>query len=313
MKMIVTGSIAYDYLMTYPGSFTDHLLPDQLSHVSLSFLVDSMEKRRGGCAPNIAYNLALLGEKPVIMGTAGIDFDEYRAWLEGVGVDTSLIRQVPDQFTSSFFCNTDLHNSQIATFYAGAMSRARELSFHDTPKPDLVTISPNDPVAMVRYASECRELGIRFIFDPGQQCARASGEELKQGIVGANILICNDYEFELIRTKTGLSEADVLSQSEALVITRGAQGSSIVLRDRVIDVPAVPEDRIIDPTGVGDAYRGGFMKGLANGADWQTCGRLGSVAATYALEHVGGMSHTYTWHAFKARYEANFGALSMPS
>ena len=148
------------------------------------------------------------------------------------------------------------------------------------------------------------EAGIECIVD---------GSETVDGRPGANILICNDYEFELIRTKTGLSEADVLSQSEALVITRGAQGSSIVLRDRVIDVPAVPEDRIIDPTGVGDAYRGGFMKGLANGADWQTCGRLGSVAATYALEHVGGMSHTYTWHAFKARYEANFGALSMPS
>jgi adenosine kinase len=311
MKMIVTGSIAYDYLMTYPGSFTDHLLPDQLAHVSLSFLVDSMERRRGGCAPNIAYNLALLGEKPIIMATAGVDFDEYRTWLEGAGVDTSLIRQVTDQFTSSFFCNTDQHNNQIATFYAGAMAKARELSFHDITKPDLVIISPNDPLAMVRHARECRELGIRFIFDPGQQCARASGEELKAGIVGANILICNDYEFELIRTKTGLSEADVLSKSEAMVITRGAQGSTVMLRDGSIDVPAVPEDRIIDPTGVGDAYRGGFMKGMANRADWQTCGRLGSVAATYALEHVGGMSHTYTWHEFKARYEAHFGALNM--
>lgn len=314
MNMIVTGSIAFDYLMTYPGSFSDHLLPDQLAHVSLSFLVDSMERRRGGCAPNIAYNLALLGERPQIMATAGVDFGEYRAWLESVGVDTSLIRQMPDQFTSSFFCNTDQHNNQIATFYAGAMARARDLSFHDITKPDLVIISPNDPMAMVRYATECREMGIRFIFDPGQQCARASGDELKQGIVGANILMCNDYEFELIRTKTGLSEADVLAKSEAVVITRGARGSSIILPGhRTFDIPAVPEKRIIDPTGVGDAYRGGFMKGLASNADWETCGRMGSVAATYALEHVGGQSHTYTWQDFKERYETHFGTLNMPN
>jgi adenosine kinase len=309
MKTIVTGSIAYDYLMTYPGLFTDHLLPDQLAHVSLSFLVDSMERRRGGCAPNIAYNLALLGEKPTIMATAGVDFDEYRQWLEAAGVDTSLIKQVPNKFTASFFCNTDQRNNQIATFYAGAMSHANELSFCDLEKPDLVIIAPNDPAAMVRYARECRELGIRYIFDPGQQCARSSAEELTAGIVGANVLICNDYEFELIRTKTGLGEADVLAKSEALVITRGAEGSSIYTRDGRVDVPAVPENCIVDPTGVGDAYRGGFMKGMASQASWKTCGQLGSVAATYALEHVGGQSHTYTWQDFKARYEANFGAL----
>ena len=311
MKIIVTGSIAYDYLMTYPGSFTDHLLPDKLTHVSLSFLVDSMERRRGGCAPNIAYTLALLGEHPTIMATAGVDFDEYRAWLESVGVDTSLVAQLPNKFTASFFCNTDLNNNQIASFYAGAMSHARELTFCNMEKPDLVIISPNDPEAMVRYARECRTLGIRYIFDPGQQCARSSGDELRAGISGANVLICNDYEFELIRTKTGLNEADVLAQSEALVITRGAQGSTILLRDQQLHVPAVPESCIVDPTGVGDAYRGGFLKGMAMNGDWITCGRFGSVAATYALEHVGGQSHTYTWQDFKARYEAYFGELEV--
>ncbi|MCL5999517.1 MAG: carbohydrate kinase family protein [Chloroflexi bacterium] len=311
MKIIVTGSIAYDYLMTFPGSFTDHLLPDQLAHVSLSFLVDSMERRRGGCAPNIAYTLALLGERPTIMATAGIDFDEYRAWLESSGVDTSLVRQLTTKFTASFFCNTDRQNNQIASFYAGAMSHARELSFCDIPRPDLVIIAPNDPEAMVRYARECHDLKLRHIFDPGQQCARSTGEELKAGIIGASVLICNDYEFELIRAKTGLTATDVLAQSEALVITRGAQGSTIMLRDGSIDVPAVPERRIVDPTGVGDAYRGGFMKGLARGADWATCGRMGSVAATYALEHVGGQSHTFTWDDFKARYEEYFGRLQI--
>jgi adenosine kinase len=287
------------------------LLPDQLAHVSLSFLVDAMERRRGGCAPNIAYTLALLGERPILMATAGVDFGEYRDWLESVGVDTSLVRQLTNKFTASFFCNTDRQNNQIASFYAGAMSHAGELSFCDIERPDLVIISPNDPDAMVRYARECSDLGIRTIFDPGQQCARSSGDALKAGIMGANILICNDYEFELIRAKTGLNEADVLSRSEALVITRGAQGSSILLRDRRIDVPAVPEQRVIDPTGVGDAYRGGFMKGLAMQAGWATCGRMGSVAATYALEHIGGQSHTFTWDSFMARYEACFGPFDL--
>lgn len=311
MKIIVTGSIAYDYLMTFPGSFTDHLLPDQLAHISLSFLVDKMERRRGGCAPNIAYTLALLGEKPTIMATAGVDFEEYRNWLNSVGVDTSLVHITPDKFTASFFCNTDLHNNQIASFYAGAMSDARHLSFHDIPKPDLVIISPNDPEAMVRHAKECRELGIRYIFDPGQQCARSTGEELAAGIEGAAVLISNDYEFELIRNKTGLGETDILRQCGAVFITRGAEGSSIYWGGEQVNVPAVPEQRIIDPTGVGDAYRGGLIKGMAMGASWEICGRLGSVAATYVLEHVGGQSHHYTWDEFLSRYQNHFGALSL--
>lgn len=311
MKLLITGSIAYDYLMTFPGSFSEHLLPEHLSRLSVSFLVDTMERRRGGCAPNIAHTLALLGERPAIMATAGQDFEEYRAWLESVGVDTSLVRLVPGKFTASFFCNTDQNNNQIATFYAGAMSEARHLSFYDLEeKPDLVIISPNDPQAMLRYARECRELGIRFIYDPGQQVARSSGEELRAGIEGANMLICNDYEFEIIRQKTGLTEADVLYHAEALIITRGAKGSTVLLRDHRVDVPAVPARQVIDPTGVGDAYRAGFLKGLAVGADWETCARLGSVAATYALEHVGGQSHTFTLDEFRKRYEAHFGPLN---
>ncbi|MFC1464585.1 MAG: carbohydrate kinase family protein [Candidatus Brachytrichaceae bacterium NZ_4S206] len=312
MNIVVTGSIAYDYLMTFPGSFSEHILPEHMARVSLSFLVDSMERRRGGCGPNIAYTLALLGERPRLMGAAGQDFDEYREWLESVGVDTSLTRIVRHKFTASFFCSTDRNNNQIASFYSGAMADARELSFKDLPfKPDLVIISPNDPHAMIQHAQECRELGIRHIFDPGQQVARSSGAELEAGIIGADVLICNDYEFEVIRQKTGLTEADVLYHSEALIITRGEKGSTILLRDHRIDIPAVPEERVVDPTGVGDAFRGGLLKGLAAGADWETCGRLGSVAATFALEHIGGQGHSYTWEQFKARYEAHFGPLNI--
>lgn len=311
MKIIVTGSIAYDYLMSFPGSFTEHFLPEHLSRVSLSFLVDRMDKRRGGCAPNIAYTLALLGERPILMGTAGQDFEEYRQWLDAAGIDTSLVKQIPGKFTASFFCSTDRENNQIASFYTGAMANAGELSFRTARDCGLTIISPNDPDAMIQYADECRTLGIRHIFDPGQQCARFSGDQLEAGLIGASIVICNDYEFELIRQKTGLGEAEILEKSEALVITKGAKGASIHLPDRVIDIPAVPEERVVDPTGVGDAFRGGLMKGLAIGASWEVSGRLASVAATYALEHLGPQSHAYSWQDFKTRYEAHFGPLSL--
>jgi adenosine kinase len=311
MRMIVTGSIAYDYLMSFPGRFTEHLLPEQLQRVSLSFLVDSMDKRRGGCAPNIAYTLALLGERPVLMGTAGQDFEEYRRWLEAAGVDTSLVREIAGKFTASFFCSTDSRNNQIASFYTGAMAHAAELSFRTVGRVDLAIISPNDPAAMTQYAEECRAMGIRYIFDPGQQCARMEGSELQDGLRGAFMVICNDYEFGLIEQKTGQSEADILEDAGLLVITRGEQGASVITRDGRIDVPAVPPRRIEDPTGVGDAYRGGFMKGLAMGADPVVCARLGSVAATYALEHLGGQSHAYTWAEFHERYESHFGAMAL--
>ena len=206
MKIVVTGSIAFDYLMSFPGKFTEHFLPEHMNRVSLSFLVDTMDKRRGGCAPNIAYTLALLGERPCLMATAGEDFGDYRQWLEAAGVDTSLVRQVEGKFTASFFCSTDQANNQIASFYTGGMANAAELSFRTVKDCGLAIISPNDPGAMVQYAEECRTLGIPFIFDPGQQCARMSGDELKDGVVGATIVICNDYEFELLRQKTGMGE-----------------------------------------------------------------------------------------------------------
>jgi adenosine kinase len=307
MHIIVTGSIAYDYLMSFPGSFSEHLLPDHLQRVSLSFLVDTMDKRRGGCAPNIAYTLALLGERPHLMATAGQDFDEYRQWLESSGVDASLVKQVPGKFTASFFCSTDRDGNQIASFYTGAMAHAAELSFAAAGPCDLTIISPNDPTAMVDYARECQALGIPYIYDPSQQVARMGGDDIKLGVIGAHIVICNDYEFEIIREKTGMDESAMLEHASAVVVTRGEKGASIMLRDRTINVPAVPPTAIVDPTGVGDAFRGGFMKGLAIGADYQVCGQMGSVAATYALEHMGGSSHTYTREQFDARYAQHFG------
>jgi adenosine kinase len=317
MKLIVTGSIAFDYLMQFPGKFTEHILPEHVQRVSLSFLVESMDKRRGGCAPNIAYTLALLGERPYLVATAGQDFMEYDQWLQAAGVDTSHVHHVPDKFTASFFCSTDTENNQIASFYIGAMANASELSLRTIQDPGLVIISPNDPGAMVQYAEECRAMGAPFIFDPGQQVARLSGDELRDGLSGARLVISNDYEFELIRQKTGVGEQQMLKQASALVITRGEDGCSVYEvaagTDSVVrtDVPAIKPHRIVDPTGVGDAFRGGLMKGMAVGKSFKESAQLGAVAATYALEHLGGQSHAYTVKEFTDRYAKYFGPLTL--
>ena len=311
MNIVVTGSIAFDYLMSFPGRFTDHILPDHMNRLSLSFLVDSMDKRRGGCGPNIAYTLALLGERPTLLATAGEDFGEYRDWLESAGVDTTQVKQIRGKFTASFFCSTDEHNNQIASFYTGAMADAGGLSIRSVDDCELVIISPNDPTAMVQYAEECRTLGIPYIFDPGQQCARMSGDELREGLVGARLVICNDYELELLKQKASLDEATILEHSEALIVTHGERGSVVRRRTHAIEVPAVPPRRVLDPTGVGDAYRGGLLKGMSLGLPYETCAQLGSVAAVYALEHLGGQSHSYSFGEFIARYEEHFAPLKV--
>ncbi len=310
MNIVVTGSIAFDYLMNFPGNFLEHVKPDRINKLSLSFLVDEMVKRRGGCAPNIAYSLALLGEHPVVMGTAGQDFGEYGAWLAAHGVDISGIKIVPDVFTASFFATTDQELNQIASFYTGAMAYARTLSFHDLPAPvDLTIVSPNDPEAMDKYPRECRDLGIPYIYDPGQQVVRATPESLCNGVVGADILVVNDYEYELLKDRTGMSDADLQQAvKRAVIVTLGAEGAVIRLGGgSEIHVPAAPPTQIVDPTGVGDAFRAGLIKGLALGLPWSACGRIGSLAATYVLETKGPQTHAYTLGEFVARYRATFG------
>ncbi len=315
MNIVVTGSIAFDYIMTFPGLFAEHILPDQLDCISLSFLVDEMRRQRGGCAANIAYNLALLGERPRVMATAGQDFGElgsehgYRQWLEQHGVDTSLIRDEPDLFTASFFVNTDRGGHQIASFYTGAMARARELSFHDleTDQIDLAVISPNDPQAMVKYPAECQELGIPYLYDPSQQIVRLTGEELREGLEGCDLLVINDYEFELLQEKSGLS-AQIIRPipSRACVVTSGAKGSLIWAKGEIYNIPAVPPKRGNDPTGVGDAFRAGLIKGLDLGLSWELTGRMGALAATYALEQAGPQNHHYTLADFVTRFREHF-------
>ena len=308
MNIVVTGSIAYDYLMTFPGYFKEHILPDQIAKLSVSFLVDSMTRQRGGVAPNIAYNLALLDERPILMATAGQDFSEYRAWLETRGVDTSAVVEVPDKFTASFFVNTDRENNQIASFYTGAMADASQLSFRNLKTHvDLAIVSPNDPEAMRKYPRECQELGIPYIYDPSQQIIRLMGNDLCAGITGCRMLIVNEYEFEMVRQKTGMSEQQVLSCAGALIITRGGEGSTIWAEGKQYNIPIVRPAREADPTGVGDAYRAGVIKGLGLGLPWSVIGRMGSLAATYVLEHPGAQNHSYTWPEFVARYRTSFG------
>ena len=307
MNVLITGSVAYDYLMTFPGHFQEQILPERLASISLSFLVDSMSKQRGGVAPNIAYTMAMLGERPHVMATVGEDFEEYRSWLESKGVDTSLMCVIPGLFTASFFATTDKANAQIATFYPGAMAKAATQSLNDLPlKPDLVIVSPNAPDAMMKFPAECRELGIRYLYDPSQQVLRLEGSELARDMEGAHFLFCNDYEFGLISKKTGWSLDQVLNHVNILVITRGKDGADLYSGGESVHIPTVPEDMIVDPTGVGDAFRGGFLAGFSRGYDWKLCGEIGSLAAVYCLEQRGPQSHGYTRKQFVERFRKHF-------
>ena len=309
MTIAVTGSMAYDYIMSFPGRFVEHILPDQLHVLSVSFLVDSMRRERGGCAGNIAHNLALLGQQPLLIATVGQDAREYIALLHEQGVDITGVMIVPDEFTASFFVSTDRDNNQIASFYTGAMARAAQLSLrdHHPETIELAIISPNDPAAMVKYVRECQELGIPYVYDPSQQIPRLTSEQLLEGIRGAEVLIVNDYEFGMIRRRTGLSEDEIGHMVKTLVITRGERGSQIRTREGVWDIPAVPPCRLVDPTGVGDGYRAGLITGMRYGLPWEVAGRMGSLAATYVLEEHGTQRHYYTVESFIQRYAECFG------
>jgi adenosine kinase len=308
MQIVLTGSVAFDCLMTFPGLFREQILPEKLDSLSLSFLVDTMVRHRGGIAGNISYTLALLGQRPRLMATVGADFGEYRAALQAVGVDTALAKEIPDLFTGSFFVTTDRNGCQLASFYPGAMGKAAELSLRDvSPRPDWVVISPNDPGAMMKYARECRELGLALMYDPSQQTARMDGADLAVGLDACKILICNEYEYSLIAKKTGRSAEQIESAVPVVIVTLAEKGSRIKAGSETMNIPVVPPRRIADPTGVGDAFRGGLLTGLAHDAPWEICGRLGSLAAAYCLEEVGTQTHHFTRAEFLARYGQTFG------
>jgi adenosine kinase len=307
MDILLTGSVAYDYLMTFPGLFKEQILPERLEQISLSFLVDSMSRQRGGIAPNIAYTMALLGQHPRVMATVGEDFGEYRAWLDKAGVDTSLMEVVPGLFTASFFATTDRSNAQLASFYPGAMGVASKQSLTEVrPRPDLVVVSPNAPDAMTKFAAECRELKIPYLYDPSQQILRLEGSELARDMECAHFLFVNDYEFGLISKKTGWDLPQMLKHVDVVVVTRGKDGATVYTGSNEYFIPTVPEREVVDPTGVGDAFRGGFLAGYAQGFDWKLCGEVGSLAAVYCLEQKGTQNHTYTRAEFVKRFREHF-------
>jgi len=310
MRLVVTGSLAYDYLMTFPGRFREHFLSERMHRLTVSFLVEEMRRLRGGVAGNIAWTLALLGSRPLLLATAGDDFAEYRAALDAGGVDTSGVTVIPGEFTASCFINTDLDANQIVAFYAGALSHGHRLDLAPLRlgPQDLVVISPTDPESMAKAVEACRTARVPYLFDPGKQTPRLEAPQILEGMESAAVVVGNDYEFALMSQKTGRSEAVLQSIAPVTIVTRGEQGSTVLERGKApVDVPVAPISKLVDPTGAGDAYLGGLVYGMARGLPWPMAGRIGSVAATYAIEVRGCQEHRFTRGEFLARYRSAFG------
>ncbi|MFF2222269.1 carbohydrate kinase family protein [Streptomyces globisporus] len=312
MRIAVTGSIATDHLMTFPGRFADQLVADQLHTVSLSFLVDNLDVRRGGVAANICFGMGLLGTKPILVGAAGADFDEYRAWLDRHGVETGSVRISEVLHTARFVCTTDADHNQIGSFYTGAMSEARLIELKNVADRvgglDLVSIGADDPEAMLRHTEECRSRNIPFAADFSQQIARMDGEEIRILLDGATYLFSNEYEKGLIESKTGWSDEEILSKVGHRVTTLGARGVRIERAGGpVIEVGCPEEDTKADPTGVGDAFRAGFLSGLAWGVGLERAAQVGCMLATLVIETVGTQEYTLRRTHFMDRFTKAYG------
>lgn len=309
-QTLITGSIAYDNIMDFPGYFKDHIMPDKLHVLNLSFLVKSMKRQRGGVATNIAYTMALLGAPPSLFASVGEnDWTDYHDVLRGLGVNTDFVKVVPDEFTATCYITTDMDNNQITGFYPGAMSHDKERSLTSVPrdKVGLVVIGPTEPEPIVKFTKECQELGIPYIYSPIWQIIRLTSEELSSGVRGAKVVVANDYEYELIRDKTGMDQQAILEHAEMVVCTKGKLGSEIRTREGIVTVPVAQEKEMVDPVGAGDAYLGGLVFGLNAGLDVENAGKVASLAATYALENYGTQAHYYTREEFAERFHENFG------
>ena len=308
MSVVCTGSIAYDYILSFKGRFKDHILADKTHILNLSFLVDDLRKRRGGVAGNYAYNLSLLGYPAAVLATAGSDAAEYRDWLVARGIDCQGLRLLDDEITATGFTTTDMDDNQLTGYYGGAMNRAAMLGVDDAPPgAKALIVGPNAPAAMLRLAGECRDRNLRFVFDPAHQLPRLSAEDVAEGARGAWILIGNDYELQLIMERTAQDMAGLVTLAEIVVTTLGRAGSQIATRGGTVDIPPAPAVRESDPTGAGDAYRAGLVAGLLQGLDLEAAGRVASLAATYAVEQVGTVEHSYTPTEFSERYQKAFG------
>ena len=313
MKIGVAGSVGLDHLMAFSGKFTDSFVAGSLEKVSLSFLVDSLDVRRGGCAANICYGMGTLGLNPVLIAAVGKDWADYEAWLSRHGVDTSHALVSTSLYTAHFMVTTDDDLNQIASFFPGAMSEARNIELapimEKTGRFDMVVISPDDPEAMLHHSDVCRSEGIAFAADPSQQMARMSGEEIKLLIDGASYLFLNEYELALAMQKTGWSDREILEHVKIRVVTLGSKGAKVESAAGEFVQVGVPQEKSkTDPTGVGDSFRSGFIAGLAWGLSHERCAQLGSLIATYVIETMGTQEYRFTSAEFLSRFEGAYGA-----
>ena len=309
MRVAVTGSVAYDTIMVFPGRFADHILPDKTHLINLSFLVDRLEQRRGGTAANIAYTMALLGERPLLCAAVGSDFAGYGRDLEAVGVDTSAALRLDDLPTASCYITTDLDDNQITAFYAGAMSRATgvDLLAH-RGEVDTVVVAPDAPEGMAMHVEQAGALGARLAFAPAQQIPSLSDRALRAGLESAWLVVGNDYELELVRSRTGIGVEDMRRQGVLVALTRGATGSELHSAHGTVQVPAAPVAAVVDPTGAGDGYLAGLVVGLRRGLRPEVAGRMGALAAAYVVEHHGPQGHHFDGTGFAERYRDAFAA-----
>lgn len=307
MRTLICGSFAYDHIMVFGDRFKNHILPDKVHMLNVSFLVPQMRREFGGCAGNIAYNLRLLGGDPVPMGTVGEDFAPYAQWMDACGVDRGHVTVVDGTFTGQAFVTTDLDDNQITAFHPGAMGFSHRNAVGDAADVGLGIVSPDGREGMIQHAQQFHDAGIPFVFDPGQGLPMFDDAELRRFIRQATWLASNDYEWELIAERTGMTVDDALEEVRAVVVTRGKEGSTIYSRDGRVDVPAVPVAQAKDPTGCGDAYRAGLLYGLANDLDWQTTARIASLLGAIKIAAYGTQNHRFSMEEFRRRYREAFG------
>ena len=308
MSALICGSIAYDNIMVFEDSFKNHILPDQIHILNVSFLVPELRREFGGCALNIAYNLKLLGEEPLPMGTAGRDFAPYQTWLEGHGIGQDHITVLDDVFTAQAYITTDLEDNQIIVFHPGAMNFSHLNKVEDAQDVTIGIVSPDGRTGMIEHASQFAAASIPFVFDPGQGLSMFGGDELRQFIEQASWVTVNDYEWELLKDRTSWDVDDVKSRVSALIVTRGAEGSVIYAGDSNIEIPAVQPDAVKDPTGCGDAYRGGLLFGLLRGWDWLKVRRVASLMGAVKIECHGTQNHSFSMEDFERRFQNSFGS-----
>jgi adenosine kinase len=293
--------------MVFEDSFKNHILPDKIHILNVAFLVPRLRREFGGCATNIAYNLKLLGGDPLPMATVGQDFEPYRKWLKKNGIRQDHIRALDDVFTAQAFITTDLDDNQITAFHPGAMNFSEKNKVTDAKGVKIGMVSPDGRTGMIKHAEQFAKKKIPFIFDPGQGMPMFNGEDLRNFIDQATWVTVNDYECELLKTRTGWTEADITAQVEALIVTLGAKGSMIHTRNKTHKIPTVKPKTVADPTGCGDAYRAGLLYGLLNDLDWETTGRIASLMGSIKIEHHGTQNHAFTREQFKKRFKAAFG------